>query len=598
MHEYQAPLRDIKFVRDMLEFDEHYRRLRLTVDTSAELIDSVLAEAARFATSVLSPLNPVGDEAGCTLRDGQVITPPGFKSAYAQYVDDGWGTLDKPPEFGGQGLPSSAGMFVSEIFGGANPSFCAYPGLSSGAIKTLHAHGTVRQQTNYLPFLVNGTWTGTMCLTEAHCGSDLGLLRTRATRREDGSYVLRGEKIFVSAGEHDLSVNIAHIVLARLENAPPGVRGISLFLVPKLVPDSAGWRRNGVACISLERKMGLHGSATCMLAFEGAEAELIGTENRGLACMFTFMNAARLATAQQGVVHAEVGLQKSLAYARERLQMRGSPVRCPQKPADPIISHPDVRRMLLLQRSFAEGGRALIAYASQLLDVTELSTDSQERTRAGNLLSLLTPICKGFVTEAGYESANAALQCLGGHGYIRSWGLEQNVRDARISTLYEGTTGIQALDLLGRKVLGSGGRLLERLVGDIRDDVRRCEAHSDPSHVRQLQDCLDEWLHLSARVAEAADEDPEEVGAASYDYLMYAGYVLLGWMWLRSAAAARGGVEADSADREFCEDKLITARFYFARVLPRTRSLSQTIMAGSTSVVMREPERPDALVTR
>lgn len=591
MKPYEPPLRDIRFVRnELLEFEDHYRRLGRAGDIPGELVDSVVEEAGRFATSVLAPLYRSADEEGCQWRDGEVFTPSGFTSAYRLYVENGWPGIDKPVELGGQGLPSSVGLLVSEIFGSANAAFCAYPGLSHGAIKTIQAHGTDEQKARFLPPLVAGRWTGTMCLTEAHCGSDLGLLRARASVDADGRLRLYGTKIFVSAGDHDLAENIVHIVLARFEDAPPGVKGISLFIVPKHVVGGGALRRNAVACGSIEHKMGLHGSATCTLHFDGAEAELLGPPNKGLACMFTFMNAARIATGQQGVVHAELGLQRSLGYACERLQMRAVPPRYPDKPADPIIVHPDVRRMLLFQRAIAEGGRALIAYASQLLDIAERAPDDDARHDAEELLAFLTPICKGFLTEVGCEAANLALQCYGGHGYIREWGLEQNVRDARISTLYEGTTGIQALDLLGRKVLGSDTRLLCRFTGKVLADLASRPGGQSAPHADELQRLVAEWLELTDALATSASRDAEEIGAASVDYLMYSGYMVLGWLWWRAATAATAALHGATKEEAFYRAKLTTARFYFSRVLTRNRALAMSIRAGAASLAMDEAD--------
>ncbi|WP_045859630.1 acyl-CoA dehydrogenase C-terminal domain-containing protein [Teredinibacter purpureus] len=587
MSDYKAPLRDIEFaLYELLGYEAHCAKLPGGEDASRELVKAVLEEGAKFCEKVISPLNSIGDEQGCTLSEGVVTTPEGFKAAYDQYVEAGWPSMCHTQEHGGQGLPESLGTVLSELTGTANWSWAMYPGLSHGAMNTLEIHGTDEQKSTYLTKLVEGAWTGTMCLTEAHCGTDLGMLKTKAEPQDDGSYAITGSKIFISAGEHDLADNIIHIVLARLPDAPEGTKGISLFVVPKFLPDINGdaGERNQVNCGSLEHKMGIHGNATCVLNFDGAKGYLIGPPNRGLNCMFTFMNTARLGTAIQGLAHAELGYQQSLAYARDRLQMRSlSGVKNPTGPADPIIVHPDVRRMLLTQKAFAEGGRMLIYYAAQLVDV-EHHAEGEEKQNAENLLAFLTPIAKAFLTETGFESANLGMQCFGGHGYIREWGAEQNVRDARISMLYEGTTGIQALDLLGRKVLMSQGELLKGFTKIIH---KFCEANKDdPSmseFITPLAEANKEWGDLTMHVGLAAIADPEEVGAASVDYLMFSGYVTLAYLWARAVKVAL--TSSNEAEMGFYEAKVKTAQFYFARLLPRTKTLQATIKAGATSLM-------------
>ena len=590
MSDYKAPLRDIEFaLYELLGYEKHLCTLPCAEDATRELVDAILEEGAKFCEKVISPLNRVGDEQGCTLVDGVVTTPDGFKEAYQQFVDGGWPSMCHALEHGGQGLPESLGTVLNELTGSANWSWSMYPGLAHGAMKTLELHGTDEQKQQYLTKLVEGAWTGTMCLTEAHCGTDLGMLKTKAEPNEDGSYSITGSKMFISAGEHDLAENIVHIVLARLPDAPEGTKGISLFVVPKFLANDHGGvgERNQVVCGSLEHKMGIHGNATCVMNFDGAKGFLIGPPNRGLNCMFTFMNTARLGTAIQGLAHAELGYQKSLAYARDRLQMRAlSGAKNPSGPADPIIVHPDVRRMLLTQKAFAEGARMLIYYAAQLID-TEQFSQGEEQLAAGELLALLTPIAKAFVTETGFESANLAIQCFGGHGYIREWGVEQNVRDARISMLYEGTTGIQALDLLGRKVLSSQGELLKRFTKIIH---KYCQAHAQTEEMQEFVEPLatlnKEWGELTLHVGMAALNDPEEVGAAAVDYLMYSGYVTLAYFWARAAEVALTANTKD--DQDFYTGKLKTAQFYYARILPRTRTLKETIKSGAKNLLSME----------
>ncbi|AMC99617.1 acyl-CoA dehydrogenase family protein [Halomonas chromatireducens] len=480
MPDYQAPLRDLRFVMDeMLEFPAHYARLPGGEEASPDVVAAILEEGARFAREVLLPLNQTGDQEGCLLEGGEVKAPKGFKAAYEQYVEGGWPSLAASPEHGGQGLPHSLAMVLNEMVCSTNLAWGMYPGLSHGAADALRHHGTEEQQSTYLTKLVEGVWTGTMCLTEPHCGTDLGLIKTRAVPTADGAFDITGTKIFISAGDHDMAENIVHLVLAKLPDAPEGSKGISLFVVPKYLPDAEGnpGERNGVSCGSLEHKMGIHGNATCVMNFDGSRGYLVGPPNKGLACMFTMMNAARLGVGIQGLGLAEASFQNALAYARDRLQMRAlSGPQAPDKPADPIIVHPDVRRMLLTQKAFAEGGRMLVLYTAQMLDIVEHGQDAAEREQAEVLLGLLTPIVKAFLTEVGFEATNEGVQVFGGHGFIQEWGMEQLVRDARITRLYEGTTGIQALDLLGRKVLMSQGETLKVFTKQIH---KFCQAEAD-----------------------------------------------------------------------------------------------------------------------
>ncbi|MDB9958318.1 acyl-CoA dehydrogenase C-terminal domain-containing protein [Oceanospirillaceae bacterium] len=586
MPSYRAPQRDIQFVmHEVLAMSDHYKTLQGNEDIDVQTIDAILEEASKFAENVLAPINASGDEQGCTWDDGHVTTPAGFKEAYARYVEGGWPSISHSPSVGGQGLPESLGTMINELSGTSNWSWSMYPGLSHGAMNTIETHGTDAQKTLYLLPLVEGRWTGTMCLTESHCGTDLGLLRTKAEPQADGSYAITGTKIFISAGEHDMVDNIVHIVLARLPGAPEGTKGISLFIVPKVNvnPDGSLGERNQVKCGSLENKMGIHGNATCVMNFDGAKGYLIGPANKGLSCMFTFMNIARIGTAVQGLCSAEGAFQGALEYSKERLQMRSlaGPVE-PEKPADPIIVHPDVRRMLLTAKAFAEGGRMLVYYLSQLNDTVTHNGTTDEAKEAEVLLSLLTPIAKAFMTETGLESANLGMQCFGGHGYIREYGMEQIVRDARISTIYEGTTGIQALDLLGRKVLMTQGQSLKAFTKKIHLFCK-AEAGNEvmAEFIEPLMALNKEWGDLTMKVGMAALKDRNEVGAASVDYLMYSGYVTQAYLFARAAKVSQDALAKGAGDIDFYQAKLFTAQFFFSRLLPRTQTHATTMLAGA-----------------
>ncbi|MGB8711612.1 MAG: acyl-CoA dehydrogenase C-terminal domain-containing protein [Onishia taeanensis] len=592
MPDYQAPLRDLRFVMDeLLDFPGHYAKLPGGDDATPDVVGAILEEGARFSREVLLPINQSGDREGCLLEGGEVKAPKGFKEAYRQYVEGGWPGLAAEPEFGGQGLPHSLGMALSEMTCATNLAWGMYPGLSHGAADALRHHGSDEQKATYLTKLVEGVWTGTMCLTEPHCGTDLGLIKTRAVPADDGGYDISGTKIFISAGEHDLAENIVHLVLAKLPDAPEGSKGISLFVVPKYLPedmpDENGnpGARNGVSCGSLEHKMGIHGNATCVMNFDGARGYLVGRPHKGLSCMFTMMNVARIGVGIQGLGLMEASFQNSLAYARDRLQMRAlSGAKAPAKPADPIIVHPDVRRMLLTQKAFAEGGRMLVMYTAQLVDLVEQGQDPAERERAETLLGLLTPIVKAFLTEVGFEATNEGVQVFGGHGFIKEWGMEQLVRDARITRLYEGTTGIQALDLLGRKVLMSQGETLKVFTKEIH---QFCKAEADNSALQEfvapLAGLNAEWGELTMGVGMKAMNDREEVGAASVDYLMYAGYVTLAYLFARAAKQSHQALGGE--EDAFYRAKLDTARFFYQRLLPRTRAHAEMIKAGGASLM-------------
>jgi len=580
---YKAPLNDMRFaLYDVLGADAVLGRLEGGEAHTRDLLDAVLEEAARFNEQVLAPLNASGDQEGCHYdkATASVTTPKGFKEAYRQYAEGGWAGLTAREEFGGQGLPAVLGAMAKEMIDSANLAWGIYPLLSHGATDALEHHGDDWQKTTFLKPLVDGRWTGTMCLTEPQAGSDLGLLKTRAEPNAHGSYRVTGTKIFISAGEHDFSENIVHLVLARLPDAPAGSRGISMILVPKFKvnKDVSLGERNAVAAGAIEHKMGIKGSATCVMNFDGAEGWLIGPAHKGLMAMFTMMNAARLAVGIQGLAVSERALQNSLNYARERLQMRAlTGPAFPEKPADPLTVHPDVRRMLLTQRAFVEGGRVLAAYAALQSDIESRDTDPQARKNAGELLSFLIPIAKGLLTEAAQECTKEALQIFGGHGYIAEHGMEQFVRDARIITLYEGTTGIQALDLLGRKIMQLQGAGLKHFLGEI---SAFCQANAENDAVKAfigpLAVATKTWGDVTQAIAQRAQANPEELGAAAVDYLYFSGYVTLAYFWARSVLAA-GGSALSANDKQAKRD---TATFYFTRILPRIHVHKAAIEAG------------------
>lgn len=590
MPQYTAPLRDMQFVlHELLNTEQHYNNLPAFQGmVSQDLINQYLQAAADFSEQELAPLNQVGDREGCQWHDGEVTTPTGFKQAYAKYIELGFPSLTSEERFGGQAMPNSLGTVISEMTGTANWSWAMYPGLSHGAVRTIEHHGSEEQKNTYLPKLVSGEWTGTMCLTESHAGSDLGIIRTKAEPNDDGSYAITGEKIFISAGEHDMAENIVHIVLARLPNAPKGTKGISLFIVPKFNVNADGSlaERNSVRCGSIEHKMGIHGNATCVMNFDRAKGYLIGPENRGLNCMFTFMNSARIGTAVQGLSASELSYQGALAYAKERIAMRSlSGAKAPEREADPIIVHPAVRQMLLTQKSFAEGGRALLYFLAQQVDIVEQGETEEQRQYADNLLSFLTPIAKAFLTETGYESANKGVQVFGGHGFISEHGMEQIVRDTRIACLYEGTTEIQALDLLGRKVLQSQGALLH----DFTKIVHKfCESQKDNAQmaefIQPLAQLNKQWLDITTQIGQKAMANPDEAGAVAVDYLYYSGYVTLAYFWAKMADVAQQRIAEGSTDA-FYTAKIKTAQFYFAKILPRIHAHVAIINTGANSLM-------------
>ncbi len=593
MSTYRAPLTDLRFaLYDVLDVEPLFARLGYP-EATRDLLDAVLDEAARFSETVLAPLNSVGDEIGSTFDKAtqSVTTPPGFKAAYEQFTEGGWTGLTASPDFGGQGLPHVMGVPLNEMVNAANLAWGNFPLLSHGAVEALKQHGQPWQQEVFLKPLVEGRWTGTMCLTEPHCGTDLGLLKTRAEPNADGSYSITGTKIFITAGEHDLTDNIVHLVLAKLPDAPAGAKGISLFVTPKFKVDRDGnvGERNALHCGSIEHKMGIKGSVTCVMNFDGAQGYLVGELHKGLQAMFTMMNTARLGVGLQGLALSERAYQNAVRYARERLQTRSlSGPKFPEKPADPIIVHPDVRRMLLTVKSLVEGSRLLALHAGTLIDIAHHSPDPAERERADTLVSFLTPISKACQTEWGIENTYHALQCFGGHGYIHEHGMEQLARDARITTLYEGTTGIQALDLMGRKTAATQGAGLKIFLAEIETFLRANEGNAAIAEfIAPLREKTGEWAALTREILQRASQDPEEIGAASYDYLFYSGYVTLAYWWARSVASA----EASAQSEAFKQGKRETAQFYFARILPRTLMHASAIRSGAAPLMAMAAER-------
>ncbi|MDO7210751.1 acyl-CoA dehydrogenase C-terminal domain-containing protein [Acinetobacter nosocomialis] len=588
---YKAPLRDMQFVlHEMLQTEQNYQGLsKYQESVNRELIDQYLEAAADFCENELAPINQNGDQEGCHLNQGVVTTPKGFKEAYQKYAELGFTSLTADPEYGGQGLPTLLRIAISEMLCGSNWAWAMYPGLSHGAMRTIEHHGTEQQKQKFLTKLISGVWTGTMCLTESHAGSDLGLIRTKAEPNPDGSYSITGEKIFISAGEHDLSENIIHIVLARLPQAPAGTKGISLFIVPKfnVSDDGQVLDRNKVFCSAIEHKMGIHGNATCVLNFDGAKGYLIGPENRGLNCMFTFMNTARIGTAVQGLAASEISFQGALSYAKERLAMRSlSGPKYPEKNADPIIVHPAVRSMLMTQKAFSEGGRALAYFLAQHVDIVESSNDQVQQRYSDELLAFLTPIAKAFLTESGNESAKHGVQVFGGHGFIVEHGMEQIVRDARISTLYEGTTEIQSLDLLARKVLKSEGKLLKNMTDLIDQFISQYQSNEVlKPYLEKLAELKQQWLSLTKSIAEKAKHNPEEIGAASVDYLYFSSYVVFAYLWARMAQVAHEKLESGTQEEAFYKAKLTTAKFFYQKLLHRTQSHAASIESGADAVM-------------
>jgi alkylation response protein AidB-like acyl-CoA dehydrogenase len=592
MPTYNPPLRDMQFVaHELLHAVDELKQMPRHAEMDADTFNAVIEEAGKFCADVLLPLNRVGHEEGCVLdkTTGEVKTPTGFKEAYAKYIEGGWPALPCSPEFGGQGLPLLVNQCVYEMLNSANQAWGMYPGLSHGAYECLLEHGTDEQKKTYLTKLVSGEWTGTMCLTEPHCGTDLGLLRTKAEPRPDGTYSLTGQKIFISAGEHDFVPNIVHLVLARLPDAPPGSKGISLFLVSKFNVGADGklGARNAIKCTGLEHKMGINGNATCQMSLDGAVGTLVGQPHKGLPSMFVMMNAARLGVGNQSLGLTEVAYQNAVAYAKDRLQMRSlSGPKAKDKPADPIIVHPDVRKMLLTARAYAEGGRALAMHCALTIDKELHHPDEDVRKAAADEVALLTPIIKAFFTDNGWLATSHCLQVFGGHGFIREWGMEQLVRDARINMIYEGTNTIQSLDLLGRKILGDNGKKLkafgERIKAFVEEEGVKEEMQE---FVNPLADIGDKVTKLTTELGMKAFQNPDEVGAAAVDYLRVVGHMIYAYFFARMARIALD--KKDSGD-PFYTAKLHTARFYFAKLLPETAGLIRSARSGVAPLMAME----------
>jgi alkylation response protein AidB-like acyl-CoA dehydrogenase len=587
MPTYTPPLRDMQFVmHEVLKVTDDFKAIPKYADADVDTMNAVLEEAGKFASEVIFPLNISGDEEGCTLdkTTHSVTTPKGFKEAYAKYVEGGWPALSGDPAFGGQGLPLVVNQCFYEMLNSANQAWTMYPGLTHGAHAALHTHGTDAQKATYLHKMTSGEWTGTMCLTEPHCGTDLGLMRTKAEALPDGTYKITGNKIFISAGEHDMAGNIIHLVLARLTDAPPGIKGVSLFIVPKFMvnPDGSLGARNGIYCGGLEHKMGIHGNSTAQIVIDGAIGTMVGQPNKGMQGMFVMMNAARLGVGNQSLGLTEVAYQNALAYAKDRIQMRSlSGPKAKDKPADPIIVHPDVRKMLLTAKAYAEGGRALATYCAVLLDKEHHHPDEKVRKDSGEMLSLLTPIVKAFLTDNGHISTNACMQVFGGHGFIKEWGMEQFVRDNRINMIYEGTNTIQSLDLLGRKVLGNNGATLTKfgkLIGKLVEEEGVNEKMAE--FITPIAILGEQMTKFTTELGFKAFQNPDEVGAAAVDYLRVAGHLVFGYFWARMAQTALQQIAAGNTDK-FYLAKLQTARFYFAKLFPETTSLMRTARAGS-----------------
>ncbi len=593
MPTYTAPTRDARFViNEMLDLAS-YGDLPGFENATPDLVESILSEAGKFTAEVLAPLNRSGDEQGCTRHeDGSVTTPDGFKEAYAQFVEAGWGTLTAPEEFGGQGLPHVVGFAMEEFISSSNQAFGMYPGLANGAVSAIIAAGSQEQKEKYLPKMIAGEWLGTMNLTEPQCGTDLGMIRTKAEPQSDGSYAITGTKIFISAGEHDLTDNIIHLVLAKTPGAPDSSKGISLFIVPKVLVNEDGslGERNAVTCGSIEEKMGIHGNATCLLNYDGAKGWLVGEENRGLAAMFVMMNAARLGVGIQGLSQAEVAYQNGVTYALDRRQGRAltGPAE-PEEKADPIFVHPDVRRMLMDAKAFTEGMRALCLWTALEVDMTHLAATEEERQTADQLVGLLTPVIKGYGTDKGYDVATNMQQVYGGHGYVREWGMEQFVRDARIAQIYEGTNGVQAMDLCGRKLPAKGGAAIQAFFKLVGEDIAAAKEDEGLAPLAQkLEKLLGEQQAATMWFMQNAMQNPNNLGAGAHHYMHLMGIVCLGLMWLRMARVAQEKLAGSPEDAAFYKAKLTTAKYFFDRYGPDAGALRRKIESGAESMMTLE----------
>ena len=587
MPTYTPPLRDMQFVmHEVFNVVDDFKQIPKHADIDVDTINAVLEEGGKFAAEVTFPLNISGDTEGCKIDQAThaVTTPKGFKEAYQKYIEGGWAALGCDPEYGGQGLPYVVNSMFYEMLNSANQAWTMYPGLTHGAYAALETHGTPEQKATYLTKMTSGEWTGSMCLTEPHCGTDLGMMRTKAEPQADGTYKITGNKIFISAGEHDMTDNIIHLVLARLPDAPPGIKGVSLFIVPKVLVNKDGslGERNGIYCGGLEHKMGIHGNATCQMVLDNAVGTLVGQPNKGMQGMFVMMNAARLGVGNQSLGLTEVAFQNALAYAKDRIQMRSlTGPKAKDKPADPIIVHPDVRKMLMTARAYADGGRALQAYCSMLLEKEHNHPDEKVRKDSGEMLAMLTPIAKAFLTDNGHVATNACMQVFGGHGFIKEWGMEQFVRDNRINLIYEGTNTIQSLDLLGRKILGNNGATLKKfgkLVGALVAEEGVNEKMAE--FITPIAVLGEQMTKFTTEVGFKGFQNPDEVGAAAVDYLRVAGHLVFGYFFARMAQVALREIAAGNTD-PFYQAKLQTARFYFAKLFPETATLMRTARAGS-----------------
>ncbi len=590
MPSYNAPVKDMSFILNELLDLSQYAHLPGYDEASPDLISAILEEGAKLCENELAPLNLPGDQEGChRADDGSVTTPKGFKDAYAKYVEGGWAGLTDDPEFGGQGMPHALGFCLEEMMVSSNMAFAMYPGLSAGARAAINIDGTPEQKSTYLPKMVSGEWTGTMNLTEPHCGTDLGMLRTKAEPNGDGSYAISGTKIFISAGDHDMADNIIHLVLARLPDAPAGVKGISLFIVPKfnLNDDGTPGDKNGVTCGSIEEKMGIHGNSTCVMNYDSAKGFLLGDPHKGLKSMFIMMNAARIGVAVQGVGLSEVAYQNAVTYANDRIQGRSlTGPKAPEKAADPIIVHPDVRRNLMNARSFNEAARAVSIWCALLVDVSHNEKDEAKREWADDIVGLLTPVMKGVFTDRGFEYAVSSQQVFGGHGYISEWGMEQFVRDARIAQIYEGANGIQALDLVGRKLPAKGGRAIQaffKYVGKFLSANKENEKLAD--FIKPLSAALTDLQTATMWLVQNGMANPDNAGAASTPYMHLFGHVLLGFQWAQIAKIATEQLDADTSDPTFYENKIITGRYYMKRRMPETKALLAELEAGAEDVM-------------